>query len=408
MEENMYKGNKKRLIVTFSILFAILTLFGQVKYLFKPQENVVFAQENDAQVLSLPVKSYYLMDFNTEKALIGYNETERLEVASMVKLMTTLLTMEKLEKGEWTLDTKLLTSEYAASMEGSQAFLDAGSEYTVDELLKSVIVASANDSCVVLAENMAGSEQNFVDNMNKKAQELGMDNTLYANCTGLPALSQYSCAKDIAHILAEVHKHEIYHKYSTIWMDKIVHASGRETELVNTNRLIRYYPGCDSGKTGFTDEAGYCLSASAKKNGMRLVSVIIGAKTSSERFETSTTLLNYGFSNYENKMVVSSEQNLAQKFKVKGIKDEIEAKCSDDLFVLSKRGENVQNYEVKVELDNSIKAPLKQGDVIGKIYLIEDGIVAKESNLISAEDYKKQGYKDAFHQAIDNFRLFSK
>lgn len=401
----MFRNKKNHLFMAFSLLFIVLTLFGQVKYLYKPQENVVFAQSNCSETLALPVKSYYLMDFNTEKALIGYNETERLEVASMVKLMTTLLTMEKIEKGEWTLDTKLLTSEYAASMEGSQAFLDAGYEYSVDELLKSVIVASANDSCVVLAENMAGSEQNFVDKMNQKAQEMSMENTLYANCTGLPALTQYSCAKDIARILAEVHKHEIYHKYSTIWLDKIVHASGRETELVNTNRLIRYYPGCDSGKTGFTDEAGYCLSASAKKNNMRLVSVIIGAKTSSERFETSTTLLNYGFNNFENKMILSSEQNLADKFKVKGIKDEIEAKCSESLYILSKRGEQVDNVEIKVVLDSNLKAPIKQSDVIGKVYLIENGVVTKEVDLLSASDYKKVGYKDVLHQVIDKFRL---
>ena len=331
------KKSKINIAYRIILIFVMVAMLFETKCLLgKPQENVVFAGNND--VLSLPVKSYYLMDINTEKMLIGNNENERLEVASMVKLMTTLLTMEKIEKGEWSLDTKLLTSEYAASMEGSQAFLDAGSEYSIDELLKSIIVASANDSCVVIAENMSGSEQNFVDLMNTKAQELGMTNTLYANCTGLPATMQYSCAKDIAHILAEVYKHDIYHKYSTIWMDKIVHPSGRETELVNTNRLIRYYPGCDSGKTGFTDEAGYCLSASASKNGMRLVSVVIGAKSSAERFEHSTTLLNYGFNNYENRKLISSENLVGDKYKIKGIKDEIEVRSDKDLYILTKRG----------------------------------------------------------------------
>lgn len=384
-------------------LLIVSVLIGQITgFLPKPQENVVFA---NTETLELPVKSYYLMDYGTEKKLIGNNENERLEVASMVKLMTTLLTMEKLEKNEWTLDTKLMTSEYAASMEGSQAFLDAGSEYTVDELLKSIVMASANDSCVVIAENMCGSEQKFVDLMNEKAQELGMTNTLYANATGLPALTQYSCAKDIAHILAEVSKHDIYHKYSTIWMDKLVHPSGRETELVNTNRLIRYYSGCDCGKTGFTDEAGYCLSASASKNGMRLISVIIGAKSSSERFETSTTLLNYGFTNYESKKVVDSEKTFADTFNAKGIKNNIEVQSEKDMYVLSKRGETNSNVQCKLEFTFEGKKNLAKGENVGKVYLIENGVVTQECALISANDYKKYSYKDALSSAIENFRI---
>lgn len=386
------------------LIFVMVTMLFETKCLLgKPQENVVFASNND--VLSLPVKSYYLMDINTEKMLIGNNENERLEVASMVKLMTTLLTMEKIEKGEWSLDTKLLTSEYAASMEGSQAFLDAGSEYSVDELLKSIIVASANDSCVVIAENMCGSEQNFVDLMNTKAEKLGMTNTLYANSTGLPATMQYSCAKDIAHILAEVYKHDIYHKYSTIWMDKIVHPSGRETELVNTNRLIRYYPGCDSGKTGFTDEAGYCLSASASKNGMRLVSVVIGAKSSAERFEHSTTLLNYGFNNYENRKLISSENLVEEKYKVKGIKDEIEVRCDKDLYILTKRGDKNVDATIKVDFEVKKAKHIGEGEKVGTVYLIENGIVTKECDLVSAKEYKAYSYKDAIHDVIDNFRF---
>ena len=383
-------------VICFCILILLL-----ITALVKPQENVVFASDD----LSLPVKAYFLMDYNTEKILIEENSEKRLEVASMVKLMTTLLTIEKLEKNEWSLDTKLLTSDYAASMEGSQAFLDAGSEYTVDELLKSIIVASANDSCVVIAENMCGSEQNFVDKMNFRAKELGMNNTLYANSTGLPALTQYSCARDIAHLLAEVYKHDIYHKYSTIWMDKIIHKNGRETELVNTNRLIRYYPGCDSGKTGFTDEAGYCLSASASKNGMRLVSVVIGAKSSQERFETSSTLLNYGFANYENKKLVSCENSLIDNIKVKGIRDLVSARSEKDLYVLSKRGENKDNIETKVVVDKTLKGPISKDAQVGTVYLIQDGVVIDECALVSVKNYDKFSYKDAIHQAFDNFRI---
>ena len=203
--------------------------------LLKPVQTTVLANTG----IDYDCKSFVLVDFNSGKTLIEKNKEEKLQVASMVKLMTSLLTMEKIEKGEWTLETKLLTSDYAASMEGSQAFLDAGCEYTVDELLKSIIVASANDSCVVIAENYSGSEQNFVTVMNNRAKELGMNNTLYENSTGLPSANEYSCAEDIAIILKEVCKHDLYHKYATIWMDTLTHKSGRKTELVNTNRLIK-------------------------------------------------------------------------------------------------------------------------------------------------------------------------
>lgn len=360
----------------------------------------VFAQE-----IAYDVKAYCLMDSNTGKILISNNSTEKYEIASMVKLMTSLLTMEKIEKGEWTLDTKLVASEYAASMYGSQAFLDAGNEYTVEELLKSVVIASANDSSVVLAESYAGTEDNFVAFMNKRASELGLENTIYSNSTGLPASQQYSTAEDVAKLLNEVSKHELYHKYSTIWMDKLIHKSGRETELVNTNRLIKYFPNCDCGKTGFTDEAGYCLSASAKRNGMRLIAVVMGAKSSEERFTSTAGLLNYGFNNYENKQFVSKDSPLETTVKVKGIGDEIKGLSEKDLFVLSKRGEEKKDVVVKVQYNKKIKSPIKQYDQIGKIYLIEDGIVIEEANIISAENYNKLTYGQIIKKVAGNFRF---
>ena len=392
----MIKKVLNKSLIVISVFTLLIT--GSAK-LFKPQENVVFA--SNFNTLNLDVKAYYLMDYNTGKTLIANNENERLEVASMVKLMTTLLVMEKIERNEWDLTTKLMVSDYAASMEGSQAFLDAGYEYKLDDLLKSVIVASANDSCVVIAENMCGTEQDFVTLMNEKAEQLGMENTLYSNSTGLPATMQYSCAKDIALILKEVFKHDIYHKYSTIWMDKLVHESGRETELVNTNRLIRYYPGCDSGKTGFTDEAGYCLSASAQKNNMRLVSVVMGAKSSVDRFENSTKLLNYGFNNFENKKIVDSQECLNENLKIKGIKTFIDCKAERDMFVVTKRGDKTLKIDTKVVFDKNIKAPLKQNDKIGTIYLIENGIVIDECNVVSNTDYNKITYFDTLKNIID-------
>jgi D-alanyl-D-alanine carboxypeptidase (penicillin-binding protein 5/6) len=313
--------------------------------------------------------------------------------------------MEKIEKEEWSLDTKLVTSEYAASMYGSQAFLDAGQEYTVEELFKSVVIASANDSSVVLAEGYAGTEENFVAVMNKRAKELGLENTAYANSTGLPSSSQYSTAQDVAKLLCEVAKHDLYHKYSTIWMDKIIHKSGRETELVNTNRLVRYFPGCDCGKTGFTDEAGYCLSASAKRNNMRMIAVVMGANNSEERFTSTASLLNYGFSNYENKQYVNTDKTIDAGVKVRGISEQLQARSEKDMYVLSKRGDDKKNVTISVQFNKKLKAPICKDEVVGKIYLIEDGIVVDEANILSVKDYNKLTYGQIIKKVAGEFRF---
>ena len=378
-------------LVVFSI-FSVLTI-NKINFNATTNNN-----------LQYDCKSFVLVDYNSGKVLAQNNKDEKLQVASMVKLMTSLLTMEKIEKGEWSLDTKLLTSQYAANMEGSQAFLDAGQEYSIDDLLKSVIVASANDSCVVLAEAYAGSEKNFVEIMNKKAKELGMDNTYYENSTGLPSPNEYSCANDIAIILKEVCKHELYHKYATIWMDTLTHKSGRKTELVNTNRLVKYYSGCDCGKTGFTDEAGYCLSSSAQRNNLRLISVVIGCKTSQARFEISSNLLNYGFANFESKKLISSDKCYDVLKKFKSGKENIEIFAEEDVFVTNMRNKE-EHYEVKAEINNAIKLPLKNGSIVGKLMIVENGIVVKEINLIVKKDYKKQTYFNIVDDVIEKWAI---
>ena len=390
------KTIKNCIIFVLCSVFLILSVVS----LTLTEKSVVFAYD----LLNIDVKEYCLMDSNTGTILAENNSTEKREVASMVKLMTSLLVMEKIERGEWSLDTELLVSDYAASMEGSQAFLDAGKTYKIDDLLKSVIVASANDSSVVLAENYAGSEAKFVDIMNAKAKEIGMNDTLYGNSTGLPALNQYSTAQDIAKILNVVLKHDLYHKYSTIWMDKLVHSSGRETELVNTNRLVKYYPGCDCGKTGFTDEAGYCLSASAKRNDMRLISVVMGANNTTDRFTASSNLLNYGFSNFKNAKLVSAEEIVLSNIKLKGLKDFVECKAENDLFVLQKVGNNQDNYEIKANFDN-IKKIVNKGDIVGNIQIVKDGNVLVEANLISINDYKTPNFVEITHMIFDNWSI---
>ncbi len=386
----------KLFVLCICILMSVITIVS----LIKSNNTVVFAKD----LIDIDVKEYCLIDANTGTILAEKNSTERREVASMVKLMTSLLTMEKIEAGDWTLDTELLVSEYAASMEGSQAFLDAGKSYKIEDLLKSVIVASANDSSVVLAENYAGSETKFVDIMNQKAKDLELNDTLYGNSTGLPALNQYSTARDIAKLLNIVSKHDLYHKYSTIWMDKLVHESGRVTELVNTNRLVKYYPGCDCGKTGFTDEAGYCLSASAKRNDMRLVSVVMGAKTTSDRFVASSGLLNYGFNNFKNVKVIDCKQLISTNKKLKGLKNFVECVSDKDLYTLQKSGEKQTNYQIETSFAD-FKNNIKKGEVIGEISVLLDGRVIAKANLLASQDYKTPSFIDITHAIFNNWAI---
>lgn len=384
---------KKKII---SLVLVLISLC----FIFNAKTISVFAENQNYDA-----KAYILVDYNSGEVLLKNNETEHLEIASMVKLMTSLLTLEKIDAGELALDQKLMVSEHAASQEGSQAFLDAHKEYTVEELLKSVIIASANDSSVVLAEAIGGSEEGFVNLMNAKAKELGLSNTLYANATGLPSENtQYSCAEDVAKLLKEEIKHKLYFKYSNIWIDEIIHESGRRTELVNTNVLIRKYQGVDIGKTGFTDEAGYCLSASCKKNDMRLVSVVIGTKSTKDRFSITTNLLNYGFANFENKKVLNKNDEL-DSIKIKGAKEkEIEVEYEKDFFHLTKKGDKGE-YKTKVEIEDNLKAPIKKGDIVGKVFIVKDGVVVGEVNIVTKNDILKSTYKDSLKKIFDNFSI---
>lgn len=386
---------KKNIIIFMLIIISIFTMFTN-------KINTTLYAEN----LNYDAKAYILLDYNSGKVLLKNNETEHLEIASMVKLMTSLITIEKIQSGELSLDQKVRVSEYAASMEGSQAFLDAGKEYTIDDLLKSVIIASANDSSVVLAEAISGTEENFVSLMNKKAKELGLENTLYANSTGLPSEKlQYSCAQDTAKLLAEEIKHELYFKYSNVWIDEIIHESGRKTELVNTNVLIRQYKGVDIGKTGFTDEAGYCLSVSCNKNNMRLISVVIGTKTTKDRFNISSSLLNYGFNNYESKQIIDKNENINEIVKVKNSQEKIlNIGYENDFYYLFKKGEK-PDYKIKTEILKTVKAPVKAGDIVGKIYVVNNGEVIGEVNIIAKTSLNKMTYKDCINKAIQNFSI---
>ncbi len=350
-------------------------------------------------------KAYFLMDYNTKQVLSSKNENAKIPVASIVKLMTIYLTCNEIENGKLKLEDKVVASEKASSMGGSQVFIEEGTEYSIEDLLKSSIVSSANDASVLLAETICGSEENFVKLMNKTAQQLNMTGTNYVNCTGLPASGQFSCAKDTAILLREVIKFDTYHKFSTIWIDKLTHSKGRETELVNTNKLIRYFEGCDGGKTGSTNEAGYCLSATAKRGNMRLIAVVLGAENGKQRFAETSKLLNYGFANFENKLVVSGDYFSNKLLNVNcGKTPSLKVVPEKEVYVLTnKHGED--NIDIKEEIKQDVNAPIKKGDRVGKVIILKNNQVMEEISILADESIEKLDYLDNISKIVNNWKI---
>ena len=374
--------------IAFSIMLCILATICCASM------QIVSYADSSVDITS---KSACLVDFDSGDVLYEKDATTHLPVASMVKMMTILLTLEEYEKGNLSDETMISTTENASSMGGSQVFIDPYVEYTAKDMLKSVIMASANDASVALAEHISGSEENFVVKMNERAKELGMNDTNYVNCTGLPAPEQYSCAKDSACVLKEVAKFDKYHEFSTIWMDELVHPSGRKTELVNTNRLVRYYEGCDGGKTGSTNEAGCCLTATAKRNNMRLISVVIGAKNSQTRFNECSKLFNYGFANFESRKILDCQKAIEILPVGKGKINGVEIFSAEDFAVTTRKGQE-SDIEVTYSLPEKVSAPTKSGQVIGKAILSKDGNLIKEIDVIVKTDIDKLSFKDCFER----------
>lgn len=387
----------KRKIISLAFLFLFVACMMTGK-------SVVMAKPVVANDSNFNVKAYYLMDYATGETLLENNAEQKLPVASIVKLMTIDLVCREVEAGNLSLDDTIVASENASSMGGSQVFIETNGEYSVADMLKSVIVSSANDASVALAEKIAGSEEEFVNMMNARAKELNLTGTNYVNCTGLPAPNQFSCAKDTAMLLREVSSHDIYHKFSTIWMDTLSHPKGRESELVNTNKLIRYYEGCDGGKTGSTSEAGYCLSATAKRGNMRLVGVVLGAENGKARFSETSKLLNYGFANFENKKVVDSD-SYEVDIEVAGGKEQVaKAKPNEDLIVLCKKRENAGDISIETKLDK-VSAPMKAGDKVGTVYVTKNGVVVAESDLLLTQDIEKANMLDGIQKIVEYWKI---
>ncbi len=349
--------------------------------------------------------SVILTESRTGKVIFEKNADEKRPVASVTKVMTILLTLEAIDDGRVGLGDSVPVSAHASGMGGSQVFLDANKNYKLRDLLKSVIVASANDAAVALAEYLDGAEEAFVRRMNQRAQELGLTNTHYVNCTGLPAQGHYTTARDVAALSAQLDQHPLYYEFSTVWMDELTHPGGRVTQLTNTNRLIRFYSGCDGYKTGSTNEAKYCISAPAEKNGLRLIAVVLGAGASQTRFDEARSMLEYGFSGYQLFSPVKEGDSLNMQVPVRlGGSDTVTAVSGGTSELLLRKGDQSQ-IALEVALAESVAAPVRKGDVLGEIRVKQGGTTVQTLPAVAGETVELPGMINALLRIRNHFML---
>jgi len=360
-------------ILIFTLIYTIIT------------EDIAYADNFD-----LKSKSAILMDASTGKVLYEKNSHEELPPASVTKVMTMLLVMEALDSGKIKTTDKVVTSEHAFDMGGTQIYLEVGEEMTVDDLLKSVAMNSANDASVALAEYISGSEEKFVEEMNKRAKELGAKNTNFKNASGLPEKDHYTSVYDIALISRELVKHKGIFKYLT---DKIDSVRNGKFSLANTNKLLWRYQGADGIKTGSTSEALYCLSATAKRGDTRFIAVIFGAPDSNTRFKEASKLLDYGFANFETKKVVEAGKIYGTVKVLKGEQDYINAVVNSDEYILLKKGE-AKNIKQEIIINKYVEAPIKVGAKIGTIKIYDGNNLIKTVSLTSNQNVKKSNIFD--------------
>ncbi|MTW85002.1 D-alanyl-D-alanine carboxypeptidase [Virgibacillus dakarensis] len=366
----------------------------------------VFAEEKDAAEadqtpnLAPDAKSAILMERDTGKMLFDKNANEKLPPASMTKIMTLLLIMEELDKGNVKLDEKIQISERAASMGGSQLFLEAGEEMTVNDLLKGISIASGNDASVAMAERLAGSEEAFVKKMNKKVKELGLKNTHFQNCTGLPAEDHYSTAYDMAVMAKELLKYEKITDYTSIYEDYLRKGTEDEFWLVNTNKLVKFYPGVDGLKTGYTNEAKYCLTATAEKENMRVIAIVMGAKTTKERNATVTQMLDYAFNQFGTKKLFEKGQPITTLNLLKAEDEKIDVVASESISTLHKKGQEPKDIKTVVKLKSNFTLPLKKGDHVGTLVVKNGNKVLSETPLTIGKDVEPASFLTLFKRSI--------
>ncbi len=352
---------------------------------------LLFPLSTKAEELLPNAKSGLLIEASTGEVLYEKNKNEKVSVASMTKMVAQIIILENIEKGTLTWDEKIKVSSNAAGMGGSQIWLQPGEEMTVRDLMKGITMASANDATVAMAERIAGTETAFVKQMNDKVKELGLKNTHFVNPTGLDEENHYSSAYDMGLIAKELLKHEQILEFSKVYEDYIRQDTPNKYWVVNTNKLVRFYEGADGLKTGFTDNAGYCMAVTAKRDGMRLVAIVLGEESGKVRNQETSELLDYGFNLYKVD-VVKNKSDIIQEIKIdKGTKNKVSLSPKEDIVVLKKKSEISKKYDLDVKLEK-IKLPLKKGDVIGKVLVKDNNKTIKKVDLIVNEDVKKLGY----------------
>ena len=354
-----------------------------------PLSITVYAEETDTLTETLSAKSAILMEMSSGQVLMEKNADEKLPPASITKIMTLLLVMEVLDTGAITLEDKVTASREASSKGGSQIWLKEGEVMTVHELIKATAVASANDASTALAEYIAGDETGFVAMMNNRAMELGMTNTNFENCSGLDdtAENHYTTARDIAIMSRELMKHEKIKEYTTIWMDSLRNG---ETELVNTNRLVRFYKGATGLKTGTTSKAGYCISATAQRDGMELVAVVLGSDNSTDRFEDAKKLLNWGFANYSVYEPQIDASLITDVTVLCGEQEKITPIVKNPNPILIKKGTE-EKITQRVDICVDVEAPVEKGQKLGAVYFEMNDEVLATCPIISENEVQKRG-----------------
>ncbi len=356
-----------------------------------------FAEEKgddrtDTPKLAEDANSAILLERDTGKVLFDKNANEKLPPASMTKIMTLLLVMEAIDKGNLKMDEMIRVSERASSMGGSQIFLEAGEEMSVKDLLKGIAIASGNDASVAMAERLAGSEEAFVKKMNKKAKELGLKNTKFQNTTGLPAKNHYSTAADMAVIAKELLKYESITNFTSVYEDYLRKGEENEFWLVNTNKLVKFYPGVDGLKTGFTNEAKYCLTATAKKNDMRVIAVVMGAESPKKRNTAVSQMLDYAFNHFETKQLFKKDQVITTLQLLKAENKKINVVASESISTIHEKGADTDDVKSYIKLNKDLAPPMQKGDKVGTLYVKNGKKILSETPLTIKQDIKAASY----------------
>ncbi|MCX4253749.1 MAG: D-alanyl-D-alanine carboxypeptidase [Bacilli bacterium] len=351
---------------------------------------ITFVNAEDS--LNLESESAILIDYASGKVLYEKNADAKLPMASMTKIMSMLLVMENIDNGNLNYNDKVVISKNASGMGGSQVFLQEGEEYKLEDLLKCIAVSSANDAVVAMAEKISGSVEAFVELMNKKAKDLGLENTNFANPHGLDNENHYSTARDMAKMGQELLKYQDILRFTSIYEDYLTKPDGSQVWLVNTNRLVRFYDGVDGLKTGYTTDAGYCLTATAKKNDLRLISVVMKASSGDSRSKDTATLLTYGFNSYKNVIIYSKDKELGEVQVVNGRVDKVKVYLKEDATQLLGVTEKPKDYSFNIKA-SKIKAPINKNTVVGTVEIIDnEGDIVREVDIIIKEELEKANF----------------